>query len=138
MNLDNLLEKAKWDKISEDELNYVVDLIEKRDEENLYIALFIIGRAWARQYRKLVESFLDYKEDTMVARMALNIFCNYWDFMPEYMDWVKKFLKGVEWDKEDDDVRLIAISSAGRYLETEEEPELLALLLKIFEDESDD
>lgn len=138
MNYDELLQRAKWGAgLTREELNHVASqLTSQSPKANRYTLLHILGAGGDEQYRQLIESFLNYKDDTMLAKLALQILCGFWGDTDRYRDYVLKFLKGVEWD-DDDDCRLIAISAAGEYLRKTADPDLLRELLRIFYDEED-
>jgi len=139
-NLDLLLEKAKWDKLSKDELAEVVQRIKQyneEDSEDLYTLLHTLGRSGAWEYRSLVEPFLSYTADPMIPRIALKTLCDYWNLTSSYLDILKEFITGVEWD-EDAVVRVVAISISGEYIRTTNDKSLLRLLLDIFENEKEE
>jgi hypothetical protein len=133
-SIDELLEKAKWDKLSKSELDEIVKRIrqfKEGDDDDLYSLLYALGRSGASEYRNLVEKFLIYPADSMISRIALRTLCTYWDLVPYYIEIVKNFIKGVDWD--DDQVRIAAISIAGEYVRSTNDKECLKLLLEIFE-----
>lgn len=139
-NLDDLLEEAKWGKLTGEEIAYVASEIKKSkpgDDEKLYRLLHILGKSLigdprASQYVKLVEGFLVYPSDPMISQMAFVTLCCYWGPGEKYINWMKKFIRGVDWD-DMDDVRLVAISIAGEYLLQTFDKELLELLVQTFE-----
>jgi hypothetical protein len=45
--------------------------------EDRYDLLFVIGKANALGHRRLVESFLETPDDPMLARLALQILCDW-------------------------------------------------------------
>jgi hypothetical protein len=111
-----LLDTAKNGRLSAHELDQVVAAIKDPDVAgDRYTLLHIIGRSMDSSYENLVASYLDYREDPMLARLALQILGSYWGKIPQYMDYVRRFLRGVDWDT-DGDVRQIAISIAGEFL----------------------
>lgn len=130
MNLSELLDKAKWDRLSSAEIEWVrrqlADHPEAADE---YTLLHIAGRGLLRPDPALVGPYLERSDDPMLARLALQILCNYWGLTERYLPVVRRFVEGVEWD--DDSVRLVALSIAGRYLREHADPGLLDLLLEI-------
>lgn len=137
-DFDKLLEKAKDGKISKQEVDWVAQQIhEKYNDDSLYTLIYILGKAEAKQYKSLVEKFLYYPSDPMISKIALQTLCNFWDFTEEYLDDVKSFVRGVDWD-EDEDVRMIAISAAGQFLKTSFDKELLQLLINVFENNHQD
>ena len=136
-SLDDLLEEAKWGQLTDEELTYVVNRIkEKRKKKDrspdrdLYTLLHILGKSGAVEYRDLVESFLHYPSWPAISSMALRTLVSYWDLMEDYLREIKLFVRGVDWD--DDDVRIVAVSAAGRYLTGYQDKELLKLLIDIF------
>lgn len=49
-----------------------------RDPIDRYDALFVIGKAGITRHEDLVESYLDSPDDPMLARLAIQILCNWW------------------------------------------------------------
>jgi hypothetical protein len=138
-NFDELLTKATKDKLSQSEIEFVASELAKRrnTSANTYILLHILGRAEAVKYENLVAQFLDSPSDPMLARIALIDLCDYWDLTPKYIDALRAFAKGVEWDS-DDDVKLVALSTAGEYLNAKDDKELLLALKNAFLDPEND
>ncbi len=133
MRYDELLDRAKWGTVSRQEIDEVVrELLDPRRKADRYTLLHILGKGGSPAFRAIVEPFLDWKEDPMLARLALQILCNYWDLTDQYIERVRQFVRGVAWDV-DEDVRLAAISVAGEYLRTGSAPEILSDLLRILE-----
>ena len=138
-SLDDLLDEATLGKLTKEEIQYVVSRIKEYDpssNQDLYGLLCTLGRAITStpmipQYRKLMESFLVYPTDSMISRIAFIVLCDYWGLTNEYLQQMKDFIRGVDWD--DNDVRLVAISTAGEHLRENFNPELLELLIETFE-----
>lgn len=147
----DLLDKAKSGKLTDEELKYVVQRIKTstpdNEDPNLYTLLHILGKAGLTptdtkrtgvavseviRHRKLIEKFLYYPTDPMISKIALQTLGDHWGFYKDYLSQIKEFVKGVEWDK-DEDVRIIAISSAGAFLRetTDKDKELVQLLVNI-------
>lgn len=138
-NLDELLSEAKWGKLSEEEINYVVEKIKATtpdDDEDLYKLIHILGKANAIQHRKLVESFLYYPTYPMISEIALQTLCDFWGYAKDYIPQLKAFVKGVSWDV-DEDVRLLAIGSVGELLREVPDKELLELIIGIWENDQE-
>lgn len=134
---DALLHRAKWEKLSQEEIdNVATELQQPEPEADRYILLFILGRAGALSYRWLVEQFLACEDDPMLSRKALEVLCDDWNDTARYLDQVLEFVLGVKWDEEED-VRPMAISIAGEYLRSHDEPRLLSELVRIFENEDE-
>jgi hypothetical protein len=136
-NLDQLLDKAKWDKLSPQEIDSVVMAIKATTPDNdddLYTLLHILGRSEAVKHKELVEKFLYYPSFPMISGIALRTLCIYWGLTKEYLDPLKRFIQQVDWDP-DEDVRLTAIQCARNYLGEASDEDLLKLLLNIFYDE---
>lgn len=134
-SIEELLEEAKWGKLTNEEINFVVEKIKASkpgSDQDLYRALYILGRSGAKQYRKLVESFLYYPSDTDISSAAINVLCIYWSFGQEYLNELKAFVKGVDWDPEEF-LRLRAIGCSGEFLRYQPDIELLQLLIDLFE-----
>lgn len=98
-----------------------------------YVLLEIVGEAGGKELAGAVEPFLNARMDPMLARIALQILCDYWGLYREYRNDIIRFLDGVPWDKEDD-VRQIAIAVAGGSLRHGSDPELLKRLIDFAED----
>lgn len=65
---------------------------------------------------QLVASFLDSPEDPMLARLALETLTD-WDLGQRYREQVLRFIRGVEWDVEDEgQARQMAMFCAGTML----------------------
>jgi hypothetical protein len=64
------------------------------------------------------------------------ILCGYWDLSLEYKNRIEEFVRKVEWDDEED-VRVLAISIAGRLLAKHDDRVLLKLLIYVFRDPSE-
>lgn len=135
MSESDLVARASQGSLSERELKQVVQGLTSGNADP-YEALLVIGRANAKEYRRLVERYLDCHEDPMLARLALQVLCRYWGLTADYQAALEQFVRKVDWD-EDDDVRLMAIDCAGPFLAENKSPRILSLLLKIFRDESE-
>lgn len=140
-DIDKLLKKVKTSSLSKEEIDYVAEQIKNiksgKDDNELYPLILILGIARAKQYKNLIEKYLYYPEDTMVSAMALKTLCYYFDTAHEYMDDLKKFIKGVDWD-EFEDVRQYAIAAAGEFLRTHPRKDLYELLLEILHNENEE
>jgi hypothetical protein len=80
-----------------------------------------------------VEKYRYYEKDNLVCKHALKTLCDCWWPTVEDLEALKFYLKGAEWDYSND-VRIVAMSITGEYLRLDGfDPELLALLLEIFE-----
>jgi hypothetical protein len=132
MKMKELIAKATEGTLLPAELEHVVQEL-RNNPSDPYRALLIVGRAGAVQYRDIVESYLDSSHDPMLARLALLIICDYWNLTSQYKDVLERFVRGAEWDV-DNDVRLVAISACGRLLAVQSDDRLLKLLLRIFRD----
>lgn len=140
-NLNNLLQKSKNGRLTDEQISYVVKRVEdpKVELEDLYTCIFILGMAFTTRprglkYRQLVESFLYYPKDPEISAIALKTLCDYWDLTADYLDVVKEFIKGVVWDKERDLV-LVSVNIAGEFLRKsrKKDKELLQLLIDLWE-----
>ena len=135
MNESKLIAKATRGQLTARELQQVAQGLTSGNADP-YEALLVIGRANAKQYRGLVDRYLQCREDPMLARLALQVLCRYWGLTAEYQEAIEQFVRKVDWD-EDDDVRLMAIDCAGTFLAENKSHRLLSLLLQIFRDESE-
>ena len=135
LSAGKLAEKAKWDRLTSDEIADVAQRIKDikpGNKEDLPCLIFALGRSGADQYREMVEKFLYYTSGEWVCIEALRALCTYWCFTADYLKELKMFIKGAEWD-DTDDVRLWAMSIAGDFLKENYDRELLYLLLEVFE-----
>ena len=139
-SLEALMEEARWGKLTQNELDYVVQRTKSIDPDttnddegwDLVKLIYIIGNSGAHQYRQLVEKFLHFRSNEMVCDKALWTLCRYWGLTKEYLDDVKLYIRGVEWAPTFN-VRIAALSIAGEFLRKEYDRELLQLLLDVFE-----
>jgi len=137
-NLQFLLERAKAGTISDEDVEAVASELRANPRaRHAYTMLHIVGRAFATRHRDLVESYLEAEWDPMLARLALQIVCNFWGETSRYLGRVFSALQGLSWDREDD-VKQIAISIAGEYLRKHKNRELLKTVFGIFNDASED
>jgi hypothetical protein len=119
-----------------------IEKSEPGDEANLYSLIHRLGKTGMNHidpipYKKLIESFLFYPTAPMISAIALRTLCNYWECTEQYLDKVILFVKGVEWDK-DEQVRLIAMSIAGRFCRHKPNQELFESLIDVFENPWED
>ncbi|MGL4540837.1 MAG: hypothetical protein ACRCU0_07700 [Candidatus Rhabdochlamydia sp.] len=135
-NLRDLLDEAKYGKLTSEEIIYVAEKIKAPkpdDNMDLYALLHILGWSGATQYRELVESFLYHPADPMVSGMAVKVLFRCWgNDTQRYLTELKAFIKGVPWDKTAK-VRLAAIQCTGDFLKKTPEKELFQLLLDLYE-----
>jgi hypothetical protein len=135
-SLDDLLDEAKWGELSDKEITYLVQIIKDSkpgEDRYLYQAIHALGLGGAKQYRKLIEGFLYYPSNPMVSGIALKALCIYWNFIHDYLDELKQFVKGVEWDVELEDTRIIALAISGEFLRRKSCPDLLRVLVSVLE-----
>jgi hypothetical protein len=135
MSESKLVARATQGRLSARELEQVAQGLTSGNADP-YEALLVIGRANAKQHRGLVDRYLQYREDPMLARLALQILCRYWGLAAEYQETLEQFARKVDWDT-DDDVRLMAIDCAGPLLAENKAPGLLSLLLQVFHDDTE-
>ncbi len=130
MNLDELVDRAKQGQVRKQEITEVAALLRTtEDEEQAYGLLYVLGRSSATEYEELVASFLR-SGDPELAKLALQTLCTFWGLTESYVDEVRTFLDGVEWDLLGE-IRLIAISAAGDYLRTHTDTAMFARLLEL-------
>jgi hypothetical protein len=99
-----------------------------------YTALHALGRGGDPRWTATVERFLDSPDDPMLARLAVQILCQWWSQPERYRDWLVSFARGVAWD--DGEVRQMALSSIGEWLRSTPDHELLAVLVAVVTDEA--
>lgn len=134
-NSNEILEKAKWGKLSSEEIKLLGSALSASNEPDLYTVIHAIGKAELTQYQDKLEEFLDYPKDPFVSVITIKVLCGFWGLTEKHIDVVLKFLKGVDWD-EDEDVRLESLNIIGQYLFKKKTPHVYKLVLDIFEDES--
>jgi hypothetical protein len=134
--MKEILEKAKWGDISNNEKKLVVEELKNINSDNLYTAVHIAGKAEMFDCEQYVANLLECKNNPMVSALSLRVLCSYWGKTETYLGFVKKFVLGVEWDV-DDDVRIAAIGLSGEYLKTQKDIELYKALKEIFLDEEE-
>jgi len=136
-SIKKLCYEAKWGKLTPEEITHVGERLKNHktgDADILVDLIYILGYSGADEYRDLVEKFLYYREDLYVCQQTLKTLCTCWALTEEYLDAVKMYIRGAEWD-DTDDVRLSALFIAGNYLRKKKfDRELLHLLLEVFED----
>ncbi len=134
-NLTELLQKAQAGKLETGELAYVAERIKASkpgDDQDLYTLIDILGKTQAKEYRSLVEGFLDYPSDPQIPKIALETLCLSWELTHEYLPLLKQIIKTLqkyEDLRKDDAVRLVALKCIGEYIQGHRELELLELLL---------
>lgn len=131
----DLSHEAKWGKLTPEEIAYVEQKLQDKEadkDEDLHIWIFIVGRLGLIRHRPLLEKFLYYQTEPWVCIQALRALCTYWEYTNDYLKELKMFIRGVEWDPHDD-IRLWALSIAGKFLKENFDYELLQLLLDVFE-----
>lgn len=131
--VDELLKRGEENRLSPSDVDYIIEKIENSspgNDSDLVGFLFTLGTTKQSEYDWLVEKFLIYPSNSMVSMAALWTLSR-WDLREKYINEIKMFIKGVEWDQED--VRIAAIYSAGDYLRKNIDMEVLKLLVDFFE-----
>nr|WP_157555003.1 hypothetical protein [Herbidospora sakaeratensis] len=134
--IDELVARAKDGALNDEELEAVARRLEARPPQS-YKLLYVLARSGYRPGEDLIASFLESPEDPMLARLALQTLCDQWGLAHKYMERLKDFLQGVEWDIFDE-VKQVACSAAGYVLATESKCDLLTLLINIAVGDSSD
>jgi len=150
MDLNNLLDRAYGGIITDEEIAYVMDRIAKFQEHpsrvnvEIHLLIQVLGYAGAfsygeyvEEFRKLIDKFIVFPIDPGVTVSALDILCNDWELTAEYIEQIKAFIRGVDWD-EGMDVRVKAICVAGEYVREIGDKECLSMLLEIFKNEHEE
>jgi len=121
---------------SEEEVQVIAERIRDkkyRNDLDLANSLASLGFGNGIQHRELIEDFLDYQQDSFVAAAALEVLFEDFNLREEYLDVVKKAIKGADWD-DFCYFQSKAIRCAGRYLNDKYDRELLQLLVERFEE----
>jgi len=131
---------AKEGKLTAEEIIYVAQRLKNYEinyEDRIPELIYILGHAKADVYKDLVEKFIYYRDDFFICKQALKTLCIRWALTEEYLDAVKMYVRGADWD-DIDEIRLAALYIAGEYLRKKKfDRELLHLLLQVFEDLGD-
>src|SRR4051794_1894343 len=102
---DELLAKSKVGTLSKQEANAIAaELAADPRAPRAYTLLHALGYSGHREARSLVEQFLSYSTNPMLARLALQTVCRYWGEARRYRVALLNALRGFDWD-EDDEVR---------------------------------
>lgn len=133
--IGNLLEKAKaGTPLTAEERSRVVRGIEMADGgDDPYVLLQIAGLSAGPELSSLVERYLFSPRDPMLARIALSVLCDNWAMGARYRNEIVAFMEGVEWDS-DEEVRTVAISTAGEYLRGNKDSEIGQRLVRLVND----
>lgn len=135
VSVDDLVRRSKEGTVRPDELAEVAAILAAdAGGESTYSLLYVLARSSATRYEDLVVSFLNYRKDTMVARLALQTLTSFWGYADRYTAELERFLDGVAWDAMGE-VRQIAISASGRYLAIAEHCGLFGRLIAMAERE---
>jgi len=136
----DLFDRAKSGKISPEETELVASKLPTASVWDRYTLLHMLGLGGEQilfrggtlpsHYRPLVEHFLQGPDESL-AKLSLWILGRWWGLAGEYIDEIKKFMRGVAWDTRE--ARHAAILIAGEYLHSFPEANLLRQLIDIFD-----
>lgn len=136
-DISNLVARAKKGEVRGRELQGIAHILSNgTGGSDTYRLLYVIVRSGARKYEGLVSDYLYYREDPMVARLALQALCVFWGLGHKYLNVMEDFLRGVDWDYLGD-VQGVAITAAGEYLRDHNSYPLLAELFRLAQDGDD-
>jgi len=136
MNTKELIEKATNGTITKAEIKKAYDaLVAQTGDE--YELLLVLGRSEAKEYKAVVERYLQATHDPMLVKLSLQVLCRYWGLASEYQDQLEKFIAWEDWDEEED-VRLMAIGCVAELYKKKGNPKLLKYVYDVFNDESED
>ncbi|WP_447003667.1 hypothetical protein ACRAKI_29015 [Saccharothrix isguenensis] len=131
MDVDDLVRRCKDGRVARSDIADVARLLSsRRDDERAYQLLHVLARSSATEYEELAAIFLDFPENPMVSRLALQALCTFWGLTGKYVDEVRRFVDRVPRDCLGD-VRQGAISAAGEHLPAHTDCALLKGLLAI-------
>jgi hypothetical protein len=131
-SLEDLVARSKVGEVTKSELAEVVRSLREGAGEQTYKLLYVLARAGSREHEELVARYLDYEEDPQVVALALSALCVQWQMASRYRDYIRKYLRGVDWDVLDE-ARISAISASGEYLRSARDCSLLHDLLYVAE-----
>ncbi|MCB1118043.1 MAG: hypothetical protein KDK50_05650 [Chlamydiia bacterium] len=135
-----LLHAAKSGKITDEELEFILQKIDQSSPQDGYdlslcYYLDVLGWIVSAEYEPLVQKFINWPQDSMLSGLAIEILCCRWGLTAKYLDQIKTFIQGVEWD-EDGDARFSALRCSGYYLSSFEDKDLLNAVYEVFCDQS--
>ncbi|MEL6447365.1 MAG: hypothetical protein AAFQ62_05385 [Pseudomonadota bacterium] len=133
-SIDELLEMAQRRRLSKAQLDRAAERLTAAAGSNsgdLYEILTVIGLAGDEQYERYVAPLVEYRQDPMIAALALKVLCEYWGLARKYDQELQGFIKGVPWDS-DNTVRLAALSIAGEQLRAARNDGLLLLVTRAY------
>lgn len=135
-SLSGIVRRARAGDANEKDASAAAEMLAATpNAEDRYDLLFVIGESNAVEHRDLVEGFLESSDDPMLARLALQILCD-WGPVEPYRSTLLRFINGVAWDLEDGGyVRLVATSAAGEYLRGHRDAEVYRVLLDLYADQ---
>jgi len=142
---DDLLERAKWEFISDREIGMVAQELKTTQDKSPYTLLHILGRGVEQSiarggklpqlYIDIVERYLHGQDDQLV-RLAWWILTIWWDMPERYVPEMFEFIRGPAWEPQE--ARWAALRGAGHYLSTHSNAELLEAIIKVFENTEED
>ncbi|MCQ3932306.1 MAG: hypothetical protein DPW16_17795 [Chloroflexi bacterium] len=137
--LADIHKRALVEKISPDELDWVASELQKCPSDLSCIQmLMILARQEAKQYRSLVERFLEYQGGWFCVAEALGTLCRWWKDTHLYVDYLLRYMGAIEDESyslvDVSYTRMVAIHLAGEYLRFHKEPRLLNRLIELYED----
>jgi hypothetical protein len=136
MTHDRLLERAQTKQLSQAEVDGLAQALLARSPSDPYTAIHALGHAGDSRYAAAVEGYLNWRQEPIVARMALQVLCSYWGLHDRYKGTIEYFLEGVDWDLEDGGyVQLAAAAAAGEYLQDHADDNLLRHLIALYRDD---
>jgi hypothetical protein len=132
-----LLHRAQAGKLNDKQLGEVAAALNDSSlHADAYTLLHVLALAKAKQYRALIERYLDCPDDPPLAKLALTTLCTTWGETEQYHAQVLAFLRGVQWDvARGGHVLLAATGIAGEYLRSSSQPDFIAELIDIYEKE---
>ncbi len=136
---DDLLSRAKWDSISNEEKDEILrQLGDENYKNHWYKLLYALCRGGDKRHLPVILSYLDRTDVPNLTRLALQQLNLGWNVNAELTPYITRFIKGLDWD-ESEGVRLMAIMLAGTCLREIASQEMLQALWDVYEnDRSDD
>lgn len=136
--LKDIHTRALVEKIAPDELEWVASELQKYPcDRSCVQMLMILARQEAKQYRGLVERFLEYQGEWFCVAEALGTLCRWWKDTHLYVDYLLRYMGAIEDENyslvDVSHVRMVAIHLAGEYLRNNQEPRLLSRLIELYE-----
>jgi hypothetical protein len=133
--LNDISDRLRGDEpVSDAEFSYLVQQAQeaKLSPDDAVSAVLALGFTGDPRYRRILEKYLYYTEDTLVPEYALNSLCRM-GFALTYKDYILEAGRnGFDWDHYKD-ITPCALHNAGRYLAEHRDKDFAGMLFEIID-----